>query len=94
MFCFHLPRHSVLRVDAGLPNVRVVGVCAEGARCMKNSFDQQRPIDTASADIAARVAIPEVVEAMLPVVDEMELVTEHDLNHFMWLLQETEGIVA
>ena len=28
------------------------------------------------------------------VVDEMVLVTEHDLNHFMWLLQETEGIVA
>jgi len=30
---------------------------------------------------------------MLPVVNEMVLVTEHDLNHFMWLLQETEGIV-
>ena len=31
---------------------------------------------------------------MLRVVNEMVLVTEHDLNHFMWLLQETEGIVA
>ena len=61
---------------------------------MKHSFDRQRSIDTASADTGARVAIPEAVEAMLPVVNEMVLVTEHDLNHFMWLLQETEGIVA
>jgi len=61
---------------------------------MKHSFDRQRSIDTATADTAARVAIPEAVEAMLPVVNEMVLVTEHDLNHFMWLLQETEGIVA
>jgi threonine dehydratase len=66
---------------AAAPSTRVVGVQAERAPAIAQSWRAGRLIETATADtvadgIAARVPIPEAMAVMATSVDEMELVGE------------------
>ena len=71
-----------LRVVA--PATRVIGVQAAAAPAMTLSWRERRPIETPRADtiadgIAARVPVPEALELMIAVVDEMLLVDEDQI---------------
>jgi threonine dehydratase len=66
------------------PSTRVIGVQAAAAPAMTLSWRERRPIETPTADtvadgIAARVPVPEALELMLEVVDEMLLVDEDQI---------------
>ncbi len=66
------------------PSTRVIGVQAARAPAMTLSWRERRPIETPTADtvadgIAARVPVPEALELMLDVVDEMLLVDEDQI---------------
>ena len=72
------------------PNIKVIGIQAELASCMALSFKAGRPIDTKSCatfagGMAVRVAIPEAVDLLLDVVDEMRLVSENEMKRAMVL---------
>jgi threonine dehydratase len=63
------------------PEVRVIGVQAAGAPAMTLSWRAGRAIETERVEtiadgIAARVPVPEALELMLSVVDEMRLVDD------------------
>jgi len=66
------------------PLTRVIGVQAARAPAMTLSWREGRPIETELADtvadgIAARVPVPEALELMVNVVDEMLLVDEEEI---------------
>ena len=70
------------------PAVRLVGVQSAAAPCMALSFAAGAPIDTEAcatfaSGMAVRVAVPQAVELMLEVVDEMALVGESDIEDAM-----------
>jgi len=72
------------------PDIRIIGIQAELASCMALSFKMGRPIDTKSCStfaggMAVRVAIPEAVDLLLNVVDEMLLVSEDEMKSAMAL---------
>lgn len=63
------------------PDTLVIGVQAAGAPAMTLSWRAKRAIETERADtiadgIAARVPVPEALELMLSVVDQMQLVDD------------------
>jgi threonine dehydratase len=67
------------------PATRVIGVQAAAAPAMTLSWRERRPIETPTAEtiadgIAARVPVPEALELMLGVVDEMLLVDEEEIR--------------
>ncbi len=67
------------------PRIRIIGVQSERAPCMALSFRAGEPVDTPECNsfaggMAVRVAIPEAVEVMLEVVDDMVLVSEQALK--------------
>jgi threonine dehydratase len=66
------------------PATRVIGVQATEAPAMTLSWRERRPIETPTANtvadgIAARVPVPEALDLMLEVVDEMVLVDEAEI---------------
>jgi threonine dehydratase len=70
------------------PSIQVIGVQSDLASCMALSFQAGHAVNTESCDtfasgIAVRVSIPEAVDLMLEVVDEMLLVSETDLKQAM-----------
>ena len=70
------------------PSIRVVGIQSDLAPCMALSFEAGHALDTESCDtfasgMAVRVSIPEAVDLMLAVVDEMWVVSETDLKEAM-----------
>ena len=70
------------------PSIRVIGVQSDLAPCMTLSFKAGHAVDTESCDtfatgMAVRVSIPEAVDLMLSVVDEMWVVSERDLKEAM-----------
>ena len=72
------------------PDIKIIGIQAELASCMALSFKVGRPIDTKSCatfagGMAVRVAIPEAVDLLLNVVDEMLLVSEDEMKRAMAL---------
>jgi threonine dehydratase len=84
---------------ATLPDCRIIGVQAEAAAAMTNSWRAGRPIDTASATtyadgIASRVAIPRAVALMRGRVDDMLTVSEDDLRAAQATLTDELGIVV
>jgi threonine dehydratase len=84
---------------ATLAACRVIGVQAEAAPAMAQSFYAGRPIDTYTADtyadgIAARVAIPSAVALMAGRVDEMRLVSESALREAQSELTQELGITV
>jgi threonine dehydratase len=69
----------------GRPDVRIVGVQAEAAPCMALSFEARRPVDTEHCEtfaggVAVRVAIPEAVELVNAVTDEVLLVSDDEMK--------------
>ena len=70
------------------PSIQVIGVQSDLAPCMALSFEAGHAVDTESCDtfasgMAVRVSIPEAVDLMLAVVDEMWVVSETDLKEAM-----------
>ena len=70
------------------PSIRVIGIQSDLAPCMALSFEAGHAVDTESCDtfasgMAVRVSIPEAVDLMLAVVDEMWVVSETDLKEAM-----------
>lgn len=82
-----------------LPNVKIIGVCAEKAPCMFQSFQQKKPcntnyMDTKADCIGVRVAIPEAVDIINNIVDDMVLVSDMEMQKWMQILEIKEGIIA
>ena len=84
---------------AHAPHIRIIGVCAAGAPSMRTSWLEQRVIQTSSVDtcadgIAVRVPVAEAVSLMADTVDDVVLVTEHDLLGAIRSLALDHGLVA
>jgi threonine dehydratase len=81
------------------PDTRVVGVCASGAPAMAQSFAARRPVSVAGeGTIAGALAItdpvPESLERVLELVDEVVLVDDDDLRAAMALVAESLGVLG
>jgi threonine dehydratase len=88
-----------LWMRAHAPHVRVVGVCASGAPAMFTSWRLGEAVHTPTADtaadgIAVRVAVPEAVELLATTVDDMVLVSEHDILQAVRSLALDHGVLA
>ncbi len=86
-------------VKAASPATRVVGVCARGAPSMALSFERGAVVTTPSADtiadgIAVRVPIPEAVEDMRGVVDEVLLADDAAMVEGVRLVHRHTGLVV
>lgn len=84
---------------AAAPDTQVIGVSATGADAMEKSWSgpgivERDTVDTFAEGIAVRVPVPEAVEDMGPLVDEMALVTDQDMVRAMKLILETTGLVV
>jgi threonine dehydratase len=80
------------------PDTSVVGVQASGAPALAQSFRERRPVtgdrvDTIADVLAVRVPVPESVELLVALVDDMVLVDDDDLLAAMRLAAETIGVV-
>jgi threonine dehydratase len=78
------------------PATRVIGVQPQQAPTMYLSWKERRPvqlekISTIADGLASRVAVPEAVETMLNVVDDMVLVSEQQMLDAMSLMLRLEG---
>ena len=81
------------------PSTRIVGVCAAAAPAMRESLRAGRVIETKDAKtiadgIAVRVPVPEALEYLAPVVDDVVLVSEGSLRQAMSILLDTTGLVG
>ncbi|MFQ5967374.1 MAG: threonine/serine dehydratase [Acidimicrobiia bacterium] len=81
------------------PSTEVVGVCSAGADAMEKSWREgrivERPrVDTIADGIAVRVPIPEAVDDMTGVVDEVLLVDDEPIIEAMRLLWEHAGLLS
>ena len=78
------------------PAIQVIGVQSDLAPCMALSFEAGYAVDTESCDtfasgMAVRVSIPEAVDLMLAVADEMYMVSETDLKEAMGVFYNQTG---
>ena len=81
------------------PSTKIVGVCAAAAPAMRESLLAGRPIETKDAKtiadgIAVRVPVPESLEFLAPVVDEVVLVSESALRQAMSIVLDATGLVG
>lgn len=81
------------------PATRIIGVCAAGAPAMRDSLRAGRAIESASvhtmADgIAVRVPVPEALDYLPPVIDDIVLVSEESLRQAMSMVEEETGLIA
>jgi threonine dehydratase len=86
-------------LKARTPQTKVVGVCASGAPAMAESFAAGRPVSIApTGTIAGALAIsepvPESLERVLALVDEVVLVDDDDLRRAMALIAESVGVLV
>ncbi len=81
------------------PDITIIGISAEGAPAMKQSFEARRPIDTTSvrtiADgIAVRDTSPVTLEHILDKVDVFDTVCEDEIaNAILFLLERQKLLV-
>ena len=80
-------------------STRVVGVCAAGAPAMRDSLRAGRAIQTEEArtiadGIAVRVPVPEALDYLKPVVDDVVLVSEGALRQAMDLVLAETGLLS
>ena len=85
-------------IDAVAPNTRIVGVCAAAAPSMEQSWRTGKLIETSSADtiadgIAVRVPVPEALEYLRYVVDDVLLVSEESLRDASRLIWSHLGLL-
>jgi threonine dehydratase len=81
------------------PSTRVIGVCAAGAPAMRDSLRAghaiaAREASTIADGIAVRVPVPEALDYLAPVVDDVVLVSEAALRQAMTLVLEETGLVG
>lgn len=86
-------------IKAHAPDVRVVGVCSTAADSMHASWHEHRVIERAStatiADgIAVRTPVPEALDDMRGVVDDMVLVDDESLVGSMRLMASAAGLMV
>ena len=86
-------------VKALHPEVKIIGVSAEGAPAMKNSYDAKKAIDTRSvrtiADgIAVRDTSPITLEYILKNVDSFESVCEDEIASAILFLLEKQKVLV
>jgi threonine dehydratase len=82
-----------------MPECRVIGVQSDGAPSMTLSWRQGRPIETPEAatragGIATRVPVPEALEMMAGVVDDMVLVSEAAIEEAQPVLRAATGVTV
>jgi threonine dehydratase len=82
-----------------LPQIRIVGVCASGAPAMAESFAARRPISvdgegTIAGTLAITDPVPESLERILELVDEVVLVDDDDMRAAMALVAESMGVLV
>ncbi len=81
------------------PQMQIIGIAAEGAPAMKQSFDAKKPIDTTSvrtiADgIAVRDTSPVTLEYILKNVNRMDLVCEDEIANAILFLLERQKLMV
>lgn len=81
------------------PATRVIGVCAAGAPAMRDSLRLGRVVETSDAPtiadgIAVRVPIPEALDYLRPVVDDVVLVSDDAMRAAMELLLTETGLLG
>jgi threonine dehydratase len=81
------------------PDMKVIGVSAQGAPAMKNSYDAKQPIDTTSvrtiADgIAVRDTSPVTLEYILKNVDSFESVCDDEIASAILFLLEKQKVLV
>jgi threonine dehydratase len=81
------------------PGTRLVGVCAEGAPAMALSWRSHTVQSTANVDtiadgIAVRVPVPEALEDLRNVVDDIVLVSEAAIKKAMKLVEQHLRLIA
>ncbi|HEY1174650.1 MAG TPA: pyridoxal-phosphate dependent enzyme [Phytomonospora sp.] len=86
-------------VKDAAPSTRIIGVGVTGAPALAESLRAGRavasgPVDTIAEGIAIRVPVPESVERLTGLVDEMVLVDDADLLAAMRLIADTLGILV
>jgi threonine dehydratase len=86
-------------MHAHAPDCRVIGVCAEGAPAMAQSWRSgslhtTAATETAADTIAVRVPVPQALQEMRTAVDEMVLVSEDRLRDAVRLLHRELGLVV
>jgi threonine dehydratase len=84
---------------ARMPGTQVIGVCAAGSPALALSWRAGKPVSTPSAEtiadgIAVTTPVPEAVEDLLAVVDDMMLVSEDAILAAMRLLFREAGLVT
>jgi threonine dehydratase len=81
------------------PQTRIVGVCAEGAPSMADSWRAGRPVPSRSAQtmadgVAVRVPVPAAVEWMRDCVDDVVLVSEEQIMAAVLAIRDTLGLLV
>jgi threonine dehydratase len=86
-------------LKAHSPRTRIVGVCAEAAPSMAISWRSGEPTATDTATtiadgIAVRVPVPEAIEWMRDVVDDIVLVSEAQIRQALWTIRDAVGMIV
>jgi threonine dehydratase len=81
------------------PGTRMVGVCAEGAPAMALSWRSHNVQSTAKVDtiadgIAVRVPVPEALQDLRHVVDDIVLVSDDAIKQALKLVEQHLGLIA
>ena len=81
------------------PATRIIGVCAAGAPAMRDSLRagraiQSQSVNTMADGIAVRVPVPESLDYLPPLIDDVVLVSEESLRQAMTLLADETGLIG
>jgi threonine dehydratase len=81
------------------PQTRIVGVCAEGAPAMAESWRSHSvrstpAVDTIADGIAVRVPVPEALTDLAGVVDDVVLVSDDAIKRAMRLVHQHLNLIA
>jgi threonine dehydratase len=81
------------------PRTRIVGICAEGAPAMAQSWRTHtacstKSVDTIADGIAVRVPVPEALADLEGVVDDIVLVSDDAMKRALHLVHQHLGLIA
>lgn len=85
-------------IKARSPRTTVVGVCAEGAPAMADSWKRGEPVSTESVNtfadgVAVRVPVPVAVDAMREFVDDVVLVDDEGIRQALRMIRDAMGLI-
>jgi len=86
-------------LKSAAPATEIIGVCAEGAPSMERSWRSGTVVETNTAEtiadgVAVRVPIPEAVEDMRGLIDDVVLVDDDTTLQAMALLEQHAGLIV